>query len=59
MTEENNEIDKRVKILEAINAVQVHKINILTSRIALLEIGMKAIMAEFKMKIVTSKKEAE
>ena len=41
---------KRVKKLEALAAVHVHQINILTSRVALLEMGLKALGAQIKMK---------
>ena len=57
MTEKIEKIDERLLNLEAINTVQVHKINILTSRLALVEIGLKAVMAEFKMKIAKSEAE--
>lgn len=42
------EVDERVQQLEALAAVHMHKINILTSRVVLLEMGMKALGAQIK-----------
>lgn len=50
MTEKKNrKIEEQVQKLEALAAVHMHKINILTSRVALLEMGMKALGEQIKM----------
>jgi len=52
MTEEIEKIDARIKNLESLVTVQTHKINILTSRLALVEMGLKALGKKFKMETV-------
>ena len=54
MTEETM---KRIQNLEALSAVHVHQINILTSRVALLEMGMKALGQQKVMIVKQDKKE--
>ena len=48
MTEKKN-CKEKVQKLEALAAVHVHQIKILTSRVTLLEIGMKALGERIKM----------
>ena len=57
MTEKNKDCKNRLKNLEALSAVHVHQINILTSRVALLEMGMKALGQQKVMIVKQDKKE--
>ena len=56
MSEENNKLEPRIKNLEALSTVQMHKINIVTSEIALLKMAITA-LSQQKVMIVPQAKE--